>query len=75
MTKLSNVGKGMLFLVVGAALAIGVTATVSHAAPRCICPMIYAPVQCDNGRTYSNQCFANCARATGCVPIGGPYPY
>ena len=39
----------------------------------CICPMIYAPVRCDNGKTYSNQCVANCARAKNCVPVGpGP---
>lgn len=39
----------------------------------CICPMIYAPVLCSNGRTYSNACVASCAHATGCVPIGpGP---
>jgi hypothetical protein len=75
MNKVMNVGKGITIVATAAALIAGVTATVAHAAPRCICPMIYAPVQCDNGRTYSNQCFANCARATGCVPIGGPYPY
>jgi len=39
------------------------------------CPLIYAPVKCDNGKTYTNQCFANAAHATGCVPIGGPTPY
>jgi hypothetical protein len=38
----------------------------------CICPMIYAPVLCSNGRTYTNGCFASCAHATGCVLIGGP---
>ena len=39
----------------------------------CICPMIYAPVKCSNGRTYSNGCVASCAHATGCVPVGpGP---
>ncbi len=34
----------------------------------CICPHVYAPVQCDGGAVYSNQCFANCAGATGCTP-------
>ena len=42
-------------------------------AGRCICPMIYAPVLCDNGRTYSNSCVAACAGAHNCVPVGpGP---
>lgn len=39
----------------------------------CICPMIYAPVECDNGKVYSNQCVADCHHAQNCVPIGpGP---
>lgn len=75
MFKLVNVGKGMMLLVCAAAIVVGVATTAANAIPRCICPMIYAPVRCDNGRTYSNQCFATCAHATGCVPIGGPYPY
>jgi len=36
----------------------------------CICPQIYAPVQCDNGKTYPNQCVADCKHAKNCVPIG-----
>jgi hypothetical protein len=39
----------------------------------CICPMVWAPVECDNGKTYSNQCVANCHNAKNCVPTGpGP---
>lgn len=39
----------------------------------CICPMVYAPVICDNGKVYSNSCVAACRNATGCVPYGpGP---
>lgn len=34
------------------------------------CPKIYAPVTCDNGRTYVNQCVADRHHATGCVPTG-----
>lgn len=37
----------------------------------CICYELYAPVTCDGGCTYSNQCFASCAGATNCVPSGG----
>jgi hypothetical protein len=36
----------------------------------CICPDVYAPVKCSNGRTYSNSCVASCNHATGCVPTG-----
>ncbi len=34
------------------------------------CPLIYAPVICDNGRVYTNQCFADRAHAKNCVPLG-----
>ena len=37
----------------------------------CICPDIYAPVICSNGRTYSNACVASCNKAKNCVPTGG----
>lgn len=36
--------------------------------PNAICPFIYAPVTCNNGQTYSNQCFADAACARGCKP-------
>jgi hypothetical protein len=36
--------------------------------PNAICPLVYAPVTCSNGVTYSNQCFADADCATGCVP-------
>ncbi len=35
------------------------------------CPDIYAPVTCDNGKTYPNQCYADRAHAKNCVPTGG----
>ena len=60
---------------VAAVTLVSETSTTASAAigGRCICPMIYAPVRCDNGRTYSNSCFASCAGARNCVPIGpGP---
>ena len=47
--------------------------TEVQAAGGCICPLIYAPVKCDNGKIYSNQCVATCQHAKNCVPIGpGP---
>ena len=36
-----------------------------------LCPDVWAPVTCSNGKTYPNQCYADKARATGCVPSGG----
>jgi hypothetical protein len=34
------------------------------------CPAIYAPVVCDNGKTYPNQCEADRHHAKNCVPLG-----
>ena len=36
----------------------------------CICPELYAPVKCSNGKTYPNLCYATCAKAKNCVPTG-----
>jgi len=58
-----------IFLV---AVLAGVAAmmTTPVEAGRCICPKVYAPVVCDNGKTYPNQCVADCRNATNCVPAG-----
>ncbi len=57
-----------------AALALGSVSLFTEAqAGGCVCPMIYAPMKCSNGKTYTNGCYASCAHATGCVPVGpGP---
>lgn len=52
-------------------LALTAIGSVSYADkcvpdPNAICPFIYAPVTCNDGVTYSNQCFADAACATGC---------
>lgn len=39
--------------------------------PNAICPLIFAPVTCNDGVTYSNQCFADAACAKGCRPAEG----
>jgi hypothetical protein len=51
---------------------IGVMAIVSSPveAGRCLCPKVYAPVVCSNGKTYPNQCVADCRNARDCVPVG-----
>jgi len=51
----------------------GAIGSVAHADkcvpdPNAICPLIFAPVTCNNGMTYSNQCFADADCARGCHP-------
>lgn len=61
-----------------ASVAIHALASNAEARPPWkVCPAVYAPVVCDNGKTYSNLCYANLAGATGCVPIWiiPPLPY
>ena len=72
---MKQLGRWMVVGAATAAVAFGVIAlsTSTQAAPGCICPMVYAPVKCSNGKTYSNLCVANCNHATGCVPLPG-YP-
>ena len=70
-TRKSAVKLLVAFAVV-AAFAVGAFSLFTEAqAGGCICPAIYAPVLCDNGRTYSNACVAACAHAKNCVPVGG----
>jgi len=39
------------------------------------CPTYWDPVICDDGKIYSNECFAYAACATGCESLGqGPIP-
>lgn len=79
MTK-ARLGKSLFVAGVGAVVAVGALASTAEARRPgppggCVCPLYYAPVQCSNGVTYSNICFAGCAGATGCVPVGpGPVP-
>jgi len=56
-----------LALVVFAGGLLGETAFA--AGPK-LCPLIYAPVICSNGKIYPNQCYADKAHAKDCVPYG-----
>jgi len=38
--------------------------------PEGVCPQIYAPVICDHGKIYPNQCEADQHHAKNCVPYG-----
>ncbi len=42
--------------------------TTAEAKAPCRCPMIVAPVICDDGKIYVNLCVAQCQRARHCVP-------
>lgn len=54
------------------AVAMGVSALVSNAEAKGpnLCPQIYAPVICDGGKVYPNQCEADRHHAKNCVPYG-----
>ena len=49
---------------------LSLTTNRVEAKGRCICPQVYAPVECDRGKVYPNQCVADCRNAKNCVPIG-----
>jgi len=57
-------------IVVATVGALDLGAAPAVAAPACRCPLIVDQVICSNGKTYINQCFANCAHAKDCVRIG-----
>ena len=43
--------------------------------PDIMCPAVWDPVICDDGKIYSNACVAYVWCATGCEPAGGgPIP-
>jgi len=51
-----------------AVFAVSMLAVSAHAAGPPVCPQIYAPVICSNGKIYPNQCYADKAHAKNCVP-------
>ncbi len=60
-----------LGVIVGAVVVAIASLKVANARPP-VCPKIYAPVICDNGRIYPNQCEADRHHAQNCVPYGSP---
>ena len=69
------VGRVVLLAALAASVTAGVldskaSARAEAAASACRCPLIYAPVVCDNGKVYPNQCVADCHHAKNCVPAG-----
>ena len=61
----------MVVGVASVAFASGMVALVGSAEAGTvpICPKVYAPVTCSNGRTYTNSCVADSNHATDCVSI------
>ena len=57
-------------LALAAVLGVAASFTQVEAKGPCRCPQIYAPVQCDHGKIFANQCLADCRNAKNCVPIG-----
>ena len=63
--------RGLVVAIACAGIVVGALAVFTEAqAGGCRCPLIYAPVVCDHGKTYPNQCEADCHHATNCVPTG-----
>ena len=61
--------------VVAVVLALGVGVVAVLLAPpveagSCRCPLYYAPVICDHGKTFPNPCVAECRGGKNCVPTG-----
>ena len=59
-----------LGVIVGSVAVAIASISVASASPP-VCPKIYAPVICDNGRVYVNQCYADRHHAENCVPYNG----
>ena len=67
---MSRFQKTLVACGLAATFVFGVSALLveTWAAGPCRCPMIYAPVVCAKGKTYPNQCVADCHNAKDCVP-------
>ena len=63
-------GRMVLALVAVAGVVLAAVAVSKTDAGPPVCPQIYAPVVCDNGKTYPNQCEADRHHAKNCVPLG-----
>ena len=70
-----------IILFVALAIAFGSATLAKKPGKPCRPPLVFCldvwdPVICDDGQVYSNQCYADRACATGCVPTGGgPVPF
>lgn len=68
MNRIKMIRMSLLALVLTGAMGSVSYADKCVPNPNAICPLIFAPVTCNNGVTYSNQCFADADCAKGCRP-------
>jgi len=61
--------KILLGFVLASATGAGSFAAQCVPDPNPICFQIFAPVKCNDGATYTNQCYADAACAHGCHPV------
>ncbi len=59
----------VLLIVFAIGFGLAALSSVAEAKGPCRCPLIYAPVQCDNGKVYPNLCVAQCHNAKNCIPL------
>ena len=81
---MSRSGKVLFVLALVTVIGLGSLSVVAKGGPpkpgKCpdrfiFCLDVWDPVICDDGKTYSNECYARRACATGCVSTGGgPIP-
>jgi len=64
----SRIGKGLIALAAIMTAGAGVSALAAGGGG--VCPAIYAPVKCADGKTYTNSCWASLAGQTNCTPVG-----
>lgn len=72
---MQRIARGLLTVSFGIALVFGVGQLASSPMAKgrggpCVCPKVYAPVVCANGKTYSNACVAECRGQTDCEFVG-----
>ena len=67
---MKRTGRTITTIVLLAVAAVAIASiSVALAGPP-LCPAIYAPVICDGGKIYPNQCVADRHHAKNCVPYG-----
>jgi len=67
---MKQVKRTIIAIVLLAAAAAGIASIPVAVAGPPVCPKIYAPVICDGGKVYPNQCEADRHHAKNCVPYG-----
>ena len=66
----------VLSLLLAVVFGVVISVTPAEAKGPCRCPKVYAPVECDNGKTYPNACVAACRASVqlGCLDCASRPP-